>query len=461
MAVMLDSIYKGYFLGGLVEKPVESWISHTFKDIPGVTLLQKTAAKVSLCWLGFFLVAAGTLVLTIAVAPPFALGFLGLVCFCKPLFFTTKEYFQEIPSDLSTYQKIAILFSITIKFVVQSIKDLGSTFITTCYTFGAKCKRLWENPRVDLVIDVRRGDGTEASLREQCQQFKDEIKDLKVQVQKIDEFIKRHPDLLQIIIHHIKVYGCATSTPVNIKVDGPDDWLGRRATLEIELLNWKFELSARQSFIISHQAVRERFAACLETERKKGRPSTDSQNLPNFENLKFASIAFSERSTYHLENFFTPKQQKTFVEAPEPIRILVKEHFLDSLLSADFARGRLVLDILDASPQCSVATGKKLLHTLIIKRTEGIQNTLRKVLEIVRSPLQELLFECAYTEKEFYYSYDDIIVMVDMIHENIAGLPNPCPPLNCFPSYDLGGKELLLRMKREPQHTLNLLTTSI
>lgn len=169
------------------------------------------------------------------------------------------------------------------------------------------------------------------------------------------------------------------------------------------------------------------------------------------------SSSLSDACAYRLENFYSELQKAIFESVPAS----VKEVFLDDLLSSeeetDLETGRLLLDIMASSQQAQEPTGEKMFHALLLRRDMNTNQILKAILEITKSALGDLLFECAYTEKEKYYT---AMTLGDMVHE-IRGiarhLPKPCPPLKRFIPYDQGGREVLEQIKKDPTQALTLL----
>ena len=162
-------------------------------------------------------------------------------------------------------------------------------------------------------------------------------------------------------------------------------------------------------------------------------------------------------NNYRLENFYTPNQQAVFKRAPQSIRNLFVEDLLESENDQDLTAGQLALDILDVSPSSHQSTGEKFLGVLLSLRNDKTIQALQKVLKIAKSPLEALLFECAYTEQKEYYSCDELMEMINLVDENIARLPQPCPPLKRFSPFNQGGREILLQIRKDPKNILNFL----
>lgn len=104
------------------------------------------------------------------------------------------------------------------------------------------------------------------SLKEQVMaesnQLRVRIADLKAKIKMIDQFVLARPNLRCVVEEHIEKYGeyiASSPTEVNIVAHGPNDWIGQYGILSLKVTDLEHWLNERKRFIESHTAVRQCF----------------------------------------------------------------------------------------------------------------------------------------------------------------------------------------------------------
>ena len=140
---------------------------------------------------------------------------------------------------------------------------MGRLAVSTIFICIEPVYRRLQTTRVYTFIFKRESNN---SLKEQTmaqsKELRVRIADLEERIKMIDEFVLKRPDLRGVVEEHIEKYGkyiANGSTEVNIVPDGPDDWIGQCGVLSLKVIDLEHWLNERKRFIESHTAVRECF----------------------------------------------------------------------------------------------------------------------------------------------------------------------------------------------------------
>ena len=234
--------------------------------------VRRTTTKVAMYWSAISLVTAA-MVYPVALSPAGALIGLALVPFAAPLYRNVKVLI-EANKRLPLSKRVQIAAAWTTFACAQAGATYGLSrglsskeWILAAFIFsnlpvggGLLANRAIFESQSEEISDA---DWIVANCRGACKRLEEEIRDLKAIIQRIDAFVAGRPDLRKIIQEHVEKYGeyiARPGTPPKIIVEGPDDWIRRRAVLQIQVDDVKFELNERKRFVQTHPEVR----ACFE-----------------------------------------------------------------------------------------------------------------------------------------------------------------------------------------------------
>lgn len=280
MSTLIHAFYDGYLKGGAVEGPTVAFIETLHRDTQA-TALEKTASKTAIYWGGISLTAATTVALSLTVSPYCAIGSLAAGFFANPLCQSVVEYAREMPVKLpaATYIKIGAvcLASLGLQAAVVGTTAtytsplLASTtsLVISAVTVGSGvvfASRLCKPDEEMVVIQPQ------TPIMLECINIQRAIDVKRNEVEKLDGFIKIRPDLLIMTQELIQEYGEFISKmppPPTIKIEGPNDYIGRRGNLMLELNRWNHELTERIEFIKRHGELYTCFESHVKADKER------------------------------------------------------------------------------------------------------------------------------------------------------------------------------------------------
>jgi len=197
---------------------------------------------------------------------------IGSACLCA------RDQTAKISQDFfkspiqTTFKKIAQCLWVPI--VICGALKLVYPIVTAC----------WDRCFHPEVTEKEKRD---RELIAECESVRREIKEIKSNIQKLDQFISSYPDLLAITQEHIVKYkDYIAIIPTNIaaiQLEGPHDYIGQKGQLCQKRARLEHELKERIRFIKNHGAVYACFEAHFKAERdrqqstKENHSSTDGQ----------------------------------------------------------------------------------------------------------------------------------------------------------------------------------------
>lgn len=237
-------------------------------DLPSAThsnrvAMGKTIAKIFLCLLSMsmslFAIVGGSIPLS-------ACGIVGLIVLSKPLFNNVKTAIigankspnKRIQSTAgwiaSVCGHIGIVYAISRKLLTNTNPAIG--FACSSLPIGGAL--LMTAIILSDQSKEARDSAENARLITACRRLQDKIADLRARTKQIDDFINDRLDLKKIVEEHLQKYSeyIARGEHLhNVVVEGPDDWIGRRGALSIEVTVLEHFLTERELFIKRHSEV--------------------------------------------------------------------------------------------------------------------------------------------------------------------------------------------------------------
>lgn len=153
--------------------------------------------------------------------------------------------------------------------------------------------------------------------------------------------------------------------------------------------------------------------------------------------------------------YFNPNQQRTFQNTETNLKNYISQTFLAGEQPNDIRAARILLDTLELWDERGKSIKENFFLTLLKSHPEN--ELIQKIHDLLFSDLKNIFFQCAATQKKEYYSAKELIEMINTFHQILSQLPDTYPPFTYLPSYNEGGKEILLTALKTPKDLVNIL----